>query len=138
MAGLLDILRIELENLDNEKIDECLLADIEPSDHDVGEISVELRKYFILSRQFTHGAARMFLEVQLAQNQQTQEEAASKCLELETKAKLLREIFWISLKDEHRLWNKESIGIRRGWRVVWNSPSEESGRRSLWQRLFGG
>lgn len=138
MAGLLDILRIELENFDKDKIDECLLADIEPSDHDVGEVSVELRKYFALSRQFAHNAARMFLEAQLAQNQQTLEETVSRYTELEAKAKLLREIFWISLKDEHRLWNKESIGIRRGWRVVWNSPNEESGRRNLWQRLFGG
>jgi hypothetical protein len=36
---------------------------------------------------------------------------------LHAKSEVLDEIFWVGLKDAHKLWGK-SVGIRKGWKVV--------------------
>ncbi len=43
-----------------------------------------------------------------------------------TKEKPLGELFWYLLREEFpQLYDKPSIGIRKGWKVVWTHPMQE-------------
>ena len=37
----------------------------------------------------------------------------------------LYDIFWISLRDEFNLWDKDSVGVRKGFAVVWTEENKE-------------
>lgn len=135
MADWLALLRVELENLDREALIEPI-AELEPNDNVVGEASMELRRIHTLANQFKQNAARTLLEVQLARDGKTYQEMFKRFCELDTKAEILRGIFWAGVKDEHQLWDKESIGIRRGWQITWSSEKGER-QQGLWEKFFG-
>ena len=116
-----DLLPADLSGLSTEEVLPPY-GDMEPSDHWAGDASndEQLQRLYSLARRLAESAARTGLEAQLARKHEQREEFIMKCYELRKKAELVIEIFWISIKDSFQLWDKDSIGIREDWQVVWS------------------
>lgn len=115
----------ELEGLNQKGLLEPK-TEVGPTDHVVGEANVEIRKLYGLAMQTSRRSAESIVSAQYDINRETQEHHAAKAVELRKKAELLMEIFWVSIKDQFDLWQKPSVGIRKGWKVVWSEPGPDS------------
>ena len=120
MPTLLDMVRIELENLSPDQTFEPT-NDIEPDrEHQVGVADREVRKLYSLGMQYDKAANETALAARYLNDKTRKREAIVRVIELEAKSKILLDIFWASLKDAFGLWDKPVVGIRRGWQVVWS------------------
>ena len=136
MPTLLDMVRMELENLSFEGTIEPN-AELEPKDHVVGRADMEVRKLYSLAMQWDKVANETMLAARYLSDRAKQQEAVAKAVELHAKKEILLNIFWASLKDAFGLWDKPSVGIRRGWQVVW-SEFEIPPILGILGDLFGG
>ena len=110
--------------------------DLAPEDQIVGEMSTDLKKLFTLSLAYARKTAEA--KVELAFGKPSEDlHSVGRVSELEEKTKVITSVFWIAVKDELGLWDKESIGIRKGFRVVWNENSQPDLGDFL-RNLFGG
>ena len=104
-------------------------------DHIVGELSNDLRKLYTMWKKTTEVAARTKVDL-LFSNSKHKEELDRRFSELSSKSEALREIFWIGVHDEHDLWSKDSVGVRRGWKVVWSDSSSGPNLRDIIGGMF--
>ena len=119
MPTLLDMVRIELENMDFKHAIEPN-REVGPKDHKVGKADPEVRKLYSLGMQWDKAAHETMLAARYLSDKTKQQEAIAKAEELHEKSEILLNIFWASLKDSFSLWGKPKIGIRTGWYVVWS------------------
>ena len=94
-------------------------ADIEDGDHVVGDMSEDLKKLWTLWKQSAYRASELKLQLRYGQQNVTKAQTT----EAETKAEVLNIIFWIAIHDEFSLWDKESTGVRKGYKVVWSDEA---------------
>lgn len=113
------LLSLELNSLDQNDFFEPD-AEFEPDDQIVGDLSEELIRLYTMWRLLEKQAIERMTEAKYGRLPGEQKrEMICKGKELHKKAELLRELFWIEVKDEHHLWDKSSIGVRKGRKVVW-------------------
>lgn len=138
MPTWLDMVKIEIENMDTSKL-------IEPPqevdcnrDHVVCDAEEALRKLYSLAMQFEKEATVALINARYSGNVNDIKDAVENGTRLMKKVETLREIFWISLKDNYDLWDKSSVGIRKGWKVVWSDSDPVPPIIGLLGDLFGG
>ncbi len=137
MPTWLDMLSIEMENMDATKLIEPP-HEVDPSrDHVVCKAEEALCKLYSLAMQFEKEANVALINARYSGNLNEIKDALENGARLMKKVETLREIFWISLKDNHDLWNKPSVGIRRGWKVVWSDSDPMPDIRDIISGLFG-
>lgn len=100
----------------------------------VGEMIEDLKRLYTLWQNYDRVADQYLLEARHAKSENEMKSAFLKAKELKERADVLENIFWISLKDEFGLWDKPSIGVRRGFVVVW---SEGRGLKDFLDFLLG-
>ena len=83
----------------------------------VGLMSDEVKKLYTLAQNLEKSAVEDLVRARYTSNEQEQNEALLKAAELKEKSETVREIMWITIKDELKLWG-EGIGIRKGFRIV--------------------
>lgn len=108
----------EIEAINPENLIEPNM-EVQPEDHEAGEIDPDLRKLYGYATSILKEALQTRVEAKFLSGDEAQSkfiEAAEK----QEKCKALMSIFWISAKDAFGLWNKESIGVRKGWKIVWS------------------
>jgi len=135
MPTWLDIVKMELENLDSKVLLEPT-SEVQPKDHVVGEADPDLKRVYGLAMQWEKTAIEMVVAVRYVNNRANQEQTIHKADELKKKSEILMDIFWTSLKDSFDLWQRPSVGIRKGWKVVWTEP-EVPPIISILGELFG-
>ena len=115
----LKILPMELENIDAKELDEPG-EEVDPrSDVVVGEASDDLKRIYTLVNKLQEAAARYSIDARFSKDNRLRSDAEKKTYELKRKIETLMEIFWITLKDDFDLWDKDSVGIRKGWKVTY-------------------
>lgn len=119
MSTWLDFIKIELDNLDLEQIHKPA-GEVGSSDHEVGEADEELKRLYGLWMQLARTADEARVAMRYAQTQAELDVYAVTAFELITKAEIVRDIFWASVRSQFDLWDKSSVGVRREWKIVWS------------------
>ena len=115
----LKILPMELVNINANEFSEPD-DEVDPRfDVVVGEASDDLRRIYTLAERLLEAGARYSVDAQFSKDNRLRSDAGKKAYELAKKIEVLKEIFWITLKDDFDLWNKDSVGIRKGWKVTY-------------------
>ena len=96
-------------------------VEIESNDIVVGDATNEMKRLYTLSRKYEEIFTRMAVEARYAKNENEQIKAIKKATEANQKRETLLEIFWICIKDYFELWGKNSVGIRKGYKIIWRS-----------------
>jgi len=119
----LKILSIELSSIDaKEFIEPNTEVDLR-SDVVVGDADDELKRVYALTEKLQEAAARYSIDARFSKDNRLRSDAEKKAYELRKKVEILMEIFWITLKDKFDLWDKNSVGIRKGWKVVYSKEN---------------
>ena len=113
--SILDEIAIELANFADEGLVEPD-AKAEGEETVVGTAPLETRKLYALWMRWERFAAENMVEYKYSSKDDSY---LKKAIEFDHKAQVIRELFWISLKDAFNLWGKHSVGIRQNWTVVW-------------------
>ncbi len=122
----LGLLVTELENIGLENL-------IEPpdkssrDDHFVGEMSFGMKRLYTYAQMLRNSAARLGYEAEMSRNRSETAKLQSERMKTLLKANVLMDIFWLFLKEEfeeQKLWERDKIGIRKGFLVVWGESSE--------------
>lgn len=100
-------------------------GDVKENDHVVGETDDELKRLYELAIQYEKSGFESFLAAQHAKTKENFEYHAKKAMEFHKKHEILIADFWISIRDSFDLWIKSSVGIRKGWKVVWSDEEED-------------
>lgn len=111
-------------------------TDLGADDRIVGDMDEQLRGVYSLAMRWMKTAADNATAAQFETNKERQELLSEQAQRLAKKSKILLDIFWISIKEQFDLWEKPSIGVRRGCKVVW-SESSTPPIVDLFRRLFG-
>lgn len=90
--------------------------------HPAGEMSFEERRLYTLWKTVEKQAYQLALDARFRKPDDT---GMRKIHEIHAKADTLEGVFWITLRDGHDLWQPCSVGLRRGWLVVWYVPKHE-------------
>ena len=95
--------------------------EVESDDIVVGDATDEMKRLYTLSCKYEEIFTRMAVEARYAKNENEQIKARKKMTEANQKRETLLEIFWICIKDYFELWGKNSVGIRKGYKIIWRS-----------------
>jgi len=124
LTSWLKTLEAELVEVDLGKAALEALSEVGLGEEIVGDVGSETKKLYLLAKLFSKTAAEIKVKLDYAETPTERQEHARKYAELHEKTEVLANLFWISVKDELNLWDKGSIGIRKGWKVVvFNTPS---------------
>ena len=136
-ATLFDIIKMELEAMGPDDLMEPTSAAVEDEDEPVvGEAGVELKKLYTLWQKWEQAAMETALLARYSRRGEREiREALSTAEALMRKSELIKQFFWASVREAFGLWDKDVIGIRRGWKITW-SESDESLPPFL-KKLFG-
>lgn len=118
MLKWLETLNKEIEGVCVETIKESD-SEIEEGETVAGDVSIDHQKLFTLTRKYHRLADKKLIAMKFAQNKEAGQEHEAELLMAKARAEILMQIFWASLKDEFQLWDKESVGFRKGWKVTW-------------------
>lgn len=110
-------------------------SDVMAKDHVVGTADDELRKLYELSIQYAKSGSESFIAAQHAKTKENFEYHAKKAFEFHKKQENLMESFWISVRESFDLWDKSSVSIRKGWKVVWNDEEDEEDEKDEESKL---
>ena len=115
----LKILPMELANIDAKELVEPG-EEVDPrSDVVVGEASDDLKRIYTLTEKLQEAGVRYSVDARFSKDNNLRSDAEKKVYELHDKLEALMRIFWITLKDDFNLWGKDSVGIRKGWKVTY-------------------
>ena len=115
----LKILPMELANIDAKELVEPG-EEVDPrSDVVVGEASDDLKRIYTLTEKLQEAGVRYSVDARFSKDNNLRSDAGKKVYELHDKLEALMRIFWITLKDDFNLWGKDSVGIRKGWKVTY-------------------
>jgi len=115
MSTFIKLLPLELADIHEYREPD---REIAPEDNIAGDMSPNLMKLYTLSLIYARRYAEAKIELVYGKPNNDQNLAA-RAAELDQKTKALVEIFWIAVKDEFSLWDKENIGVRKGFKIVW-------------------
>lgn len=92
---------------------------VNPENENVmGELTEEELRLYTLALMTNKEADDYIYELNFIGDSKQIEVTLKKILELKTKSEVLKMIFWISVRDRLDLWFIESLGIRKGRKVV--------------------
>ena len=115
----LKILPMELANIDAKELVEPG-EEVDPrSDVVVGEASDDLKRIYTLTEKLQEAGVRYSVDARFSKDNNLRSDAEKKVYELQDKFETLMRIFWITLRDDFNLWGKDSVGIRKGWKVTY-------------------
>jgi len=132
MITFLELLPIELHEITDYFEPN---TELEENDHKVGVMSEDLKKLYTLWNNTMKTVSLMKTERRFSRVT-NEEEFDAKIEELMERAEVLKNLFWFAVKVEYNLWGKDSIGVRKGFNVVWSD--QEPGVDGLFRRLFEG
>lgn len=115
----LKILAMELSGLGPNEIIEPE-TEVDKSDVVVGEASDDLKRIYTLAEKLREAGARYTVDARFSKDNRLRADLQRKVYELSQKVETLMQIFWITLKDDFNLWDKNSIGVRKGWKVAYS------------------
>lgn len=119
--NLLDNVQVELQSIKEDDLIEPGF-DIDPEvDTEVGEATLDLKKIYTLQEKFQQLALKHAVDARCARTDGERKAAMATAIEFREKSELIGNFFWACLKDEFGLWLKPSVGIRKGWKVVWST-----------------
>jgi len=112
---------IKLIPLDLAEIKEFKEPDmpVTEGDHVVGDMGEDLKKLWTLWKQSAYRASELKLQLRYGQQNVTKAQVNEAMI----KARAINDIFWIALSDEFGLWDKNSTGVRQGYKVVWSDET---------------
>jgi hypothetical protein len=117
----MSLLPMELNSISDNDLMEPP-APVERGEKVIADISnsLMLKKLFSLCSMKTRECLRLKNEIRFIPESDSSDYVSlkSQIHEYEEKGELVRGLFWIGLKDELGLWNRDGIGIRTGWKVV--------------------
>lgn len=95
-----------------------------PRDTVVGVADHDLRKLFFVFKQYRKRTLEIAVSISLC-GAKEREQKIKEAMRLDTYADALKELFWVSCRHTFpELWDKPSIGVRKGWKVVWSKPEQ--------------
>jgi len=98
---------------------------IEPNDHYIGEIPDTLKNLFRMAIKYEKDAEETILAAKYSSDEAVAKGHRERANEILIRRRFLFDAFWVSVRDLYNLWDKGSIGIRKGWKVVWSDPSSD-------------
>lgn len=133
-ATWLKLLPLELSQIEEKDFIEPP-DELEPNDktpderiNQAGEMSIDERRLYTLWKTVEKSSFQLMLDSRYSK---PNDEVSEKIHEIKSKAETLGDLFWITIRDGHRIWRPCSIGVRRGYKVVWYMPKDDG------PRLFG-
>ncbi|MBI2039380.1 MAG: hypothetical protein HYT22_03860 [Candidatus Niyogibacteria bacterium] len=120
----LESIQAELEEITIENFAEPNL-EVESGDHIVGIAGDDLRKLHALRRRY--GDFAIAAKIRCATSSGPEHDEAEKEFgRFFTQGEAVNSIFWVSCRAAFpEIWDKEAIGIRKGWQVVWSDPDDK-------------
>lgn len=122
MTTWLKLLPLEVDSI-KSVIDTPL--EVGPKDHAVGVLSNYLQKLLTLWRLTDRATEQCQIDMKYSTDKDEREKLHAKFHELRDKAEAVSNIFWIAVRDDFDLWGKESVGIRKGFTIVWSDSEPE-------------
>lgn len=118
MATWFDSIKAELEKLGEGDLIEPMM-EVGERDHVIGEVSdTDIKRLYALSLIRGQAASVAFSTArQLGMDEG--EAFMRKAARLEAESRLMMGAFWITVSKAFGLLGKPSIGVRKGWKVVW-------------------
>ena len=98
------------------------MTPVEPSDHQIGTISDELKALHTLSVMLKRESEKRELDAKYAENEEVKKALTSEACELRVKAITLSQIFVVGLCEDFGCWDKPYIALRKGFVAVWIDP----------------
>ena len=90
--------------------------EVGPQEHVIGILDLDLRKFFFVFRRYCDLLIEKAGPISASSPKKLKEEIV--CLKMQTDT--LKDIFWSSCYYNFpKLRGKVSIGVRRGWKIVW-------------------
>lgn len=119
----LAFLRMEMSMLEEKDLVEPSSngdEEVEEGESYVGEMPMECRKLWTLFCMKEEQSTRMIVDARYARGDVAKkEEMHMNAYEVRTKAEMCKDLMYLNLKDQFKLWSPHlSIGIRAGWKVV--------------------
>ena len=119
MIEWLKLLPLELKEVEVSK---------QPNDEPVADTEVvvdyevpdELKRIWTFARALAKEAAEIALQSEFTDDSTKESRAELRCraMELKRKAEIVKDLFWIGINKGANVWEVDSIGIRRDWKVV--------------------
>lgn len=117
------ILIMELSGIDEFTEPE---ENVVKSDCVIGEASEDLKRIYTFAEKLRETGARYVIDARFSKNTQFRIESKKKLCEIQAKIEAVMAIFWITLRDNFDLWDKEGVGIRKGWKVVYRKSESQN------------
>lgn len=88
-------------------------------DYSVGEMRDSHKRIYTLVKNLEREAEQMIIDAKYSMDRDIQERAPGKIAELQYKIQALLKVFWILIREDFKLWDKDDVGVRKGFQVVW-------------------
>lgn len=129
----LDEIRAELDGFTPESLKSFEpQTEAEKGEHVVGELADDLKKLLSLVVRYRKKAREAFAALirSVFKEGAAYEENLLEYMVLSEKARVLKEIFHISINSAFNLWQKPMFGVRKGWKVVWVGENTKTGEET--------
>ena len=94
-------------------------GEIGPNDNIAGLASVEIKKICTLRENTAKAGRELVKRMILSNNFEEAAKLREEITRIEQKCDLLDSLLWLTVRDEFKLWGKRSVGIKKGFVVVW-------------------
>ena len=94
-------------------------GEIGPNDNIAGLASVEIKKICTLRANTAKAGRELVKRMILSNNFEEAAKLREEITRIEQKCDLLDSLLWLTVRDEFKLWGKRSVGIKKGFVVVW-------------------
>ena len=94
-------------------------GEIGPNDNIAGLASVEIKKICTLRANTAKAGRELVKRMILSNNFEEAAKLGEEITRIEQKCDLLDSLLWLTVRDEFKLWGKRSVGIKKGFVVVW-------------------
>ena len=116
----IDLIKLDLDSLKEEELFEPNVP-LSPEDTLIGDMTLDHKKLFTLMTLTLKQSQEIQLKARFS-NPESQNRLFEEFALLNSKYDLLSDMFWFEVKLTHKdLVNKTSIGVRQGYKIVWNN-----------------
>jgi hypothetical protein len=122
----LSLLLVELNQIEEDQFAEPD-SDMQTTDEDVGEMNDYHKRLYTLARKMGRVAAEALVEGKFNNDATKKQDSMKRAEEYKTKSTIVMDVMWASINDDFSLWDKETVGVRRGFRVVINKSKRPRG-----------
>lgn len=119
MSTFLKLLPLELQSLD--KIVEPNIP-MQKGDNLIGIVNDDtIQRMYTMSVELRRETEQIMLNAKYA-NEDESKELMVKATELGMKSSTIGALLWVMIRDDFHCWDKDSLDLRSGWKLVWNKP----------------